>query len=60
MLVCERRRENKNRASLRRLLLTGAMSAPRTPANDAYFDELRRRVRAAGRERRSGQGGEVE
>jgi antitoxin ParD1/3/4 len=38
-------RKDQERQRLRGLLLEGAASAPTAPANDAYFDTLRRRVR---------------
>jgi antitoxin ParD1/3/4 len=38
-------RKDQERERLRGLLLDGAASAPTTPADDAYFGALRRRVR---------------
>lgn len=38
-------RRDQDRLQLRNLLLAGAASAPTTPANDAYFDSLRERMR---------------
>lgn len=38
-------RKDQDRASLRALILDGAASAPAGPADDAYFDGLRDRVR---------------
>jgi antitoxin ParD1/3/4 len=37
-------RKDQERERLRGLLLDGAASAPTAPADDAYFDALRRRV----------------
>ncbi|HEY2482448.1 MAG TPA: type II toxin-antitoxin system ParD family antitoxin [Caulobacteraceae bacterium] len=41
-------RRDKDRAHLRRLLLDGAASPPAAPADAAYFEGLRARVRTAG------------
>jgi len=38
-------RRDADRLQLRRLLLDGAASAPRKPADAAYFEALRKRVR---------------
>ena len=38
-------RKDQDRMHLRGLLLAGAQSAPTTPADPAYFDGLRARVR---------------
>jgi len=38
-------RKDQERERLRSLLLDGAASAPTAPADDAYFETLRRRVR---------------
>jgi antitoxin ParD1/3/4 len=38
-------RKDQDRQRLRELLLEGANSGPATPADDAYFDSLRARVR---------------
>jgi antitoxin ParD1/3/4 len=38
-------RKDQERERLRGLLLDGAASAPTAPADEAYFDALRRRVR---------------
>jgi antitoxin ParD1/3/4 len=38
-------RKDQDRLHLRGLLLAGAASAPATPADPAYFEELRDRVR---------------
>jgi antitoxin ParD1/3/4 len=38
-------RKDQDRAHLRSLLLQGAESAPGKPANSAYFDNLRDRVK---------------
>ena len=38
-------RKDQDRQRLRRLLLEGAVSAPTSPADRAYFDHLRERVR---------------
>ena len=40
-------RKDQDRLQLRGLLLAGAASAPSTPADPAYFDALRDRVRKA-------------
>ena len=42
-------RKDQDRLRLRGLLLAGAASAPSKPVDDAYFDGLRRKVRAAKR-----------
>jgi antitoxin ParD1/3/4 len=42
-------RKDADRLQLRRLLLDGAASTPGKPANAAYFDALRRRVRRGAR-----------
>jgi antitoxin ParD1/3/4 len=42
-------RKDQDRARLRKLLLAGAESAPTGPANVAYFDGLRDRVRKRAR-----------
>lgn len=38
-------RRDQDRAILRSLILEGAASAPAEPADDAYFDGLRARIR---------------
>jgi len=38
-------RRDQDRQKLRALLLEGAESTPGTPADDAYFDSLRQRVK---------------
>jgi antitoxin ParD1/3/4 len=38
-------RKDRDRATLRSLILDGAASAPAEPADDAYFDRLRARIR---------------
>jgi antitoxin ParD1/3/4 len=38
-------RKDQDRQRLRRLLLVGTKSAPGAPADDAYFERLRARVR---------------
>lgn len=38
-------RRDQDRQQLRALLLEGAESPPGTPADDAYFDNLRQRVK---------------
>jgi antitoxin ParD1/3/4 len=38
-------RKDQDRAILRSLILEGAASAPAEPADDAYFDRLRARIR---------------
>lgn len=38
-------RKDLDRAALRRLVLDGAASSPAEPADDAYFEGLRARVR---------------
>jgi antitoxin ParD1/3/4 len=40
-------RKEQDRLQLRELLLEGASSAPTKPADDAYFDGLRRRVKVS-------------
>ena len=45
-------RRDQHRLQLRNLLLEGASSAPTAPVNEAYFDELRRRVRPPTKARR--------
>lgn len=40
-------RKDQDRQQLRGLLLAGAASAPAAPADDAYFEGLRSRVRKA-------------
>ena len=40
-------RKEQDRLQLRSLLLAGASSAPTKPVDGAYFDGLRRKVRAA-------------
>ena len=40
-------RKDQDRLQLRGLLLAGAASAPAAPADSAYFEELRDRVRKA-------------
>lgn len=40
-------RQDRDRQQLRELLLAGASSAPTHPVGDAYFDDLRDRVRKA-------------
>lgn len=42
-------RRDQDRQQLRGLLLAGAASAPGKPADAAYFDSLRRRVRPPSR-----------
>lgn len=42
-------RRDQDRLRLRSLLLEGAQSAPAAPADAAYFDRLRDRVRRAAR-----------
>ena len=42
-------RKDQDRLTLRGLLLAGAESAPTAPADVAYFDALRRRVRRPSR-----------
>ncbi len=42
-------RKDQDRLQLRRLLLVGAASAPTKPVDGAYFDNLRRKVKAAKR-----------
>lgn len=41
-------RKDQERQQLRGLLLAGAASAPGAPADEAYFERLRARVRKAG------------
>lgn len=38
-------RKDQDRATLRSLILEGAASVPAEPADDAYFDGLRARIR---------------
>ena len=38
-------RKDQDRARLRSLIIEGAASAPAAPADDAYFDHLRTRIR---------------
>jgi antitoxin ParD1/3/4 len=38
-------RKDQDRTTLRRLILEGVASAPAEPADDAYFDGLRGRLR---------------
>lgn len=45
-------RRDQDRLRLRSLLLAGASSAPATPADEAYFQELRDRVRGRVKSRR--------
>ena len=40
-------RRDQDRQQLRDLLLVGASSPPTSPVNEAYFDDLRARVRTA-------------
>ena len=40
-------RRDQERQQLRDLLLAGAASAPTTPVNDTYFEDLRQNVRKA-------------
>ena len=40
-------RKEQDRLQLRSLLLAGASSAPTKPVDGAYFDGLRRKIRAA-------------
>lgn len=40
-------RKDQDRVHLRGLLLAGASSEPTAPADDAYFEELRNRLRKA-------------
>ena len=40
-------RKDQDRVQLRGLLLAGATSAPTKPVDDAYFDSLRRKAKAA-------------
>jgi antitoxin ParD1/3/4 len=40
-------RREQDRLQLRGLLLVGATSAPTKPIDDAYFDSLRRKVKAS-------------
>lgn len=42
-------RKDQDRLQLRGLLLAGAASAPGSPADGAYFDGLRKRVRKPGK-----------
>lgn len=41
-------RKDQDRATLRKLVLEGAESAPAAPADDAYFDRLRSRAMQPG------------
>ena len=43
-------RKDQDRLQLRGLLLAGAASAPAAPADPAYFEGLRDRIRKAGRD----------
>ncbi len=45
-------RHDQDRAQLRSLLLAGAAFSPRAPANEAYFDGMRKRVRSSIKTRR--------
>lgn len=47
--VCDLIRKDQDRTRLRGLLLQGAESAPGKPADEAYFGELRDRVRRRAR-----------
>ncbi|AYF77886.1 type II toxin-antitoxin system ParD family antitoxin [Nocardia yunnanensis] len=38
-------RKDQDRVTLRNLILEGAASPPAAPADDAYFDDLRDRIR---------------
>ena len=50
-------RRDQDRMRLRGLLLAGAASAPTEPVSPAYFEGLRKRVRAgAGKRSRTGRG----
>lgn len=40
-------RKDQDRLALRAMLLAGAQSAPTAPTTEAYFDELRRHVKAS-------------
>jgi len=40
-------RKDRDRESLRALVMEGARSAPASPADAAYFDDLRSRIRHA-------------
>ena len=42
-------RRDQDRLQLRNLLLAGAASAPTVPVDEAYFGDLRERVRSAAR-----------
>lgn len=42
-------RKDQDRLQLRRLLLAGSESKPASPANAAYFDALRERMKKRGR-----------
>jgi len=44
-------RKDQDRLQLRNLLLAGASTAPAAPADPAYFDSLRDRVRQAAKTR---------
>lgn len=46
-------RRERDRAELRRTLLEAAASAPGAPVDGAYFEELRSRVDAVERQRRT-------
>ncbi len=48
--VRERIRKDQERQQLRRLLLEGAASVPSSPADAAWFEQLRGRVRGRGDE----------
>ena len=47
-------RKDQERLHLRELLLIGAASAPTTPVDDAYFEDLRKRVHDHDKPRRRG------
>jgi antitoxin ParD1/3/4 len=47
-------RKDQDRLRLRNLLLEGAASAPAAPADTAYFDRLRERVRGRAKPRARG------
>jgi antitoxin ParD1/3/4 len=42
--VCELIRQDQERMRLRKLLMSGAASAPTVPADAGYFEDLRERV----------------